>query len=75
MVGRRLKRAVSGRCGSAAAGTNFLVPTVERSATILDVRPADKFAAGYISRVLNTTLPQIERISPTFDLVVEIVVY
>jgi len=47
----------------------------EGSVTVLDVRPADEFAAGHIPGALNTTLAEIERIVPTLDPAVEIVAY
>lgn len=47
----------------------------EGSVTVLDVRPADEFAAGHIPGALNTTLAEIERIVLTLDSAVEIVAY
>lgn len=47
----------------------------EGSVTVLDVRPADEFAAGHIPSALNTTLTEIERIVPTLDPAAEIVAY
>ena len=47
----------------------------EGSVTVLDVRPADEFAAGHIPGALNTTLAEIERIVPTLDPTAEIVAY
>lgn len=47
----------------------------EGSVTVLDVRPADEFAAGHIPGALNTTLTEIERIVPTLDPAAEIVAY
>jgi len=47
----------------------------EGSVTVLDVRPADEFAAGHIPGALNTTLAEIERIVPTLDPAAEIVAY
>ncbi|MGO4917623.1 ArsR/SmtB family transcription factor [Pseudogemmobacter sp. W21_MBD1_M6] len=43
--------------------------------TILDVRPADEFAAGHIPGALNTTLAELEWILPTLDPTIEIVAY
>ncbi|SMH38532.1 metalloregulator ArsR/SmtB family transcription factor [Maritimibacter sp. HL-12] len=45
------------------------------SVTVLDVRPADEFAAGHIPGALNATLADIERIAPTLDPDSEIVAY
>jgi ArsR family transcriptional regulator len=45
------------------------------SVTVLDVRPADEYAAGHIPGSLNTTLAEIERIVPTLDPTAEIVAY
>ncbi len=45
------------------------------SVTVLDVRPADEFAAGHIPGARNTTLTEIERIVPTLDPAAEIVAY
>jgi ArsR family transcriptional regulator len=47
----------------------------EGSVTVLDVRPADEFAAGHIPGALNTTLAELERIAPTLDPAAEIVAY
>ncbi len=47
----------------------------EGSVTVLDVRPADEFAAGHIPGALNTTLAEIERIVPSLDPTAEIVAY
>ena len=47
----------------------------EGSVTVLDVRPADEFAAGHIPGALNTTLAEIEQIVPTLDQAAEIVAY
>ena len=47
----------------------------EGSVTVLDVRPADEYAAGHISGALNMPLIEIERIIPTLDLAAEIVAY
>ena len=45
------------------------------SVTVLDVRPADEYAAGHIPGALNTTLAELERIFPTLDPSAEIVAY
>lgn len=47
----------------------------EGSITVLDVRPADEYAAGHIPGALNATLAEIERIVPTLDPTAEIVAY
>jgi ArsR family transcriptional regulator len=47
----------------------------EGSVTVLDIRPADEFAAGHIPGALNTPLAEIERIVPTLDPAAEIVAY
>lgn len=47
----------------------------EGSVTVLDVRPADEYAAGHIPGALNATLTEIERIIPTLDPAAEIVAY
>jgi len=45
------------------------------SVTVLDVRPADEFAAGHIPGALNTTLAELQRIVPSLDPGAEIVAY
>jgi len=45
------------------------------SVTVLDVRPADEYAAGHIPGALNATLAEIQRIVPTLDPTAEIVAY
>jgi ArsR family transcriptional regulator len=47
----------------------------EGSVTVLDVRPADEFAAGHIPGALHTTLTELERIVPRLDPGAEIVAY
>ena len=47
----------------------------EGSVTVLDVRPADEYAAGHIPVAINMTLTEIERIVPTLDPAAEIVAY
>lgn len=47
----------------------------EGSVTVLDIRPADEYAAGHIPGALNVTLTEIERIVPTLDPAAEIVAY
>jgi ArsR family transcriptional regulator len=42
---------------------------------VLDVRPADEFAAGHIPGAINMTLTEIEGIVPTLDRAAEIVAY
>lgn len=48
---------------------------VEGSVTVLDVRPADEYAAGHIPGALNTALAEIERIIPSLEPGAEIVAY
>lgn len=43
--------------------------------TVLDIRPADEFAAGHIPGALNTTLTELEQIIPRLDKAAEIVAY
>ena len=43
--------------------------------TVLDVRPADEYAAGHIPGALNATVTEIARIVPTLDARAEIVAY
>jgi ArsR family transcriptional regulator len=45
------------------------------SVTLLDVRPADEYAAGHIPGALNATLAELERIVPSLDRGAEIVAY
>ncbi len=47
----------------------------EGSVTVLDIRPADEFAAGHIPGALNTTLTELEQIMPALDKAGEIVAY
>jgi len=47
----------------------------EGSVTVLDVRPADEFAAGHIPGALNTALTELEQIVATLDPAAEIVAY
>ncbi len=47
----------------------------EGSVTVLDVRPADEFAAGHIPGALNATITELERIVHTLDPGAEIVAY
>src|SRR6056297_518564 len=47
----------------------------EGSVTVLDVRPADEFAAGHIPGALHATPTEIERIVSTLDPAAEIVAY
>ena len=47
----------------------------EGSVTVLDVRPADEYAAAHIPGALSTTLAELERIAPTLDPAAEIVAY
>ena len=47
----------------------------EGSVTVLDVRPADEYAAGHIPGALNAALAEIERIIPSLDPGAEIVAY
>lgn len=47
----------------------------EGSVTVLDVRPADEYAAGHIPGALNATVAELERIAPTLDPGSEIVAY
>jgi len=48
---------------------------VEGSVTVLDVRPADEYAAGHIPGALNATLAQLEQIVPGLTPEAEIVAY
>jgi ArsR family transcriptional regulator len=54
---------------------DLAVRLAEGSVTVLDVRPADEYAAGHIPGALNMTLTEIERIVPTLDRAAEIVAY
>ncbi len=54
---------------------DLAVRIAEGSVTVLDVRPADEYAAGHIPGALNMPLIEIERIIPTLDLAAEIVAY
>jgi len=45
------------------------------SVTVLDVRPADEYAAGHIPGALNATLSEIDRVVSMFDSTAEIVAY
>jgi ArsR family transcriptional regulator len=47
----------------------------EGSVTVMDVRPADEYAAGHIPGAVNVSLEEIERIARTFDPGAEIVAY
>ncbi len=47
----------------------------EGSVTVLDVRPADEFAAGHIPGALNATLAELDRIVAVLDPDAEIVAY
>lgn len=47
----------------------------EGSVTVLDVRPADEYAAGHIPGALNAALAEIERIIPSLEPGAEIVAY
>lgn len=47
----------------------------EGSVTVLDVRPADEYAAGHIPGALNVTLAELEHIIPTLASDAEIVAY
>ena len=47
----------------------------EGSVTVLDVRPADEYAAGHIPGALNATLAQLEQILPMLAPDGEIVAY
>lgn len=47
----------------------------EGSVTVLDMRPADEYAAGHIPGALNATVAQLEQIVPTFAPDAEIVAY
>jgi ArsR family transcriptional regulator len=54
---------------------DLAVRLAEGSVTVLDVRPADEYAAGHIPGALNMTLTEIERIVPTLDRAADIVAY
>lgn len=43
--------------------------------TVLDVRPADEYAAGHIPGAINVTLDQLDRMLPDLELDSEIVAY
>jgi rhodanese-related sulfurtransferase/DNA-binding transcriptional ArsR family regulator len=47
----------------------------EGSVTVLDVRPADEYAAGHIPGALNATLADLDRILPVLAPDIEIVAY
>lgn len=47
----------------------------EGSVTVLDIRPADEYAAGHIPGALNATLGELERLLPTLAPDTEIVAY
>jgi ArsR family transcriptional regulator len=47
----------------------------EGSVTVLDVRPADEYAAGHISGAMNVSLGDLERLLPMLALETEIVAY
>lgn len=47
----------------------------EGSVTILDVRPADEFAAGHIPGALNVTMAELEAVMPSLATATEIVAY
>jgi len=47
----------------------------EGSVTVLDIRPADEFAAGHIPGARNATLSGLERLLPTLASDAEIVAY
>lgn len=47
----------------------------EGSVTVLDVRPADEYAAGHIPGALNATLSEIDGVVSMFDSTAEIVAY
>ncbi|MBV7255908.1 ArsR family transcriptional regulator [Pacificimonas sp. WHA3] len=47
----------------------------EGSVTILDIRPADEYAAGHIPGALNAALTDLDRIIPSLDPDAEIVAY
>ena len=47
----------------------------EGSVTVLDVRPADEYAAGHISGAMNVSLGDLERILPMLAPETEIVAY
>ncbi|MBU2487200.1 MAG: metalloregulator ArsR/SmtB family transcription factor [Alphaproteobacteria bacterium] len=47
----------------------------EGAVTVLDVRPADEYAAGHIPGALNAALAEIERIIPSLERDAEIVAY
>ncbi|WP_112323413.1 ArsR/SmtB family transcription factor [Oceanibium sediminis] len=47
----------------------------EGSVTVLDVRPADEYAAGHIPGALNTTLATLEQFLPTLSPDARIVAY
>lgn len=54
---------------------NLAARIAEGSVTVLDVRPADEYAAGHIPGALNATLAQLSQILPTLAPDTEIVAY
>ncbi|MFN2306097.1 MAG: ArsR/SmtB family transcription factor [Paracoccaceae bacterium] len=73
----RILRGLSGGedAPEAVSRADLAARIAEGSVTVLDVRPADEFAAGHIPGALNTTLTELEHIIPTFAPDAEIVAY
>lgn len=73
----RILRGLSGgaEVPEAVSRSDLAVRLAEGSVTVLDVRPADEFAAGHIPGAINMTLTEIEGIVPTLDRAAEIVAY
>lgn len=73
----RILRGLSG--GEAApepiSREDLAVRLAEGSVTVLDVRPADEYAAGHIPGARNAALAELERIVPSLDPGAEIVAY
>jgi Rhodanese-related sulfurtransferase len=73
----RILRGLSGGkdAPEAVSRADLAARLAEGSVTVLDVRPADEYAAGHIPGALNMALTEIERIVPTLDPATEIVAY
>jgi ArsR family transcriptional regulator len=73
----RVRRGLSGGedVPEAVSREDLAVRLAEGSVTVLDVRPADEYAAGHIPTALNVTLAELEQLLPTLDPGAEIVAY
>lgn len=73
----RILRGLSGGedAPDAVSRADLAVRIAEGPVTVLDVRPADEFAAGHIPGALNTTMTELEQIMPALDKAAEIVAY